>query len=84
MKGLTDLNSVVMCAINGMQAGDTKQEAVRSITSFVEGSYINKKTVQDLGNVSIEDVEKLHEMGFEFNINDGRVTGLILRQGGMN
>ena len=78
MKGLTDLNSVVMCAINGMQAGDTKQEAVQSITSFVEGSYINKKTVQDLGNVSIEDVEKLHEMGFEFNINDGRVTGLIL------
>jgi len=84
MRTEMNLNEVVMCAINGVEVGDTKKEAVMSITSFVEANYINKATIQDLSNLSISEIEKLYEMGFEFHINDGKVAGLILRQGGLN
>ena len=84
MRTEMNLNEVVMCAINGVEVGDTKKEAVMSITSFVEANYINKATIQDLSNLSISEIEKLYEMGFEFHINDGKVAGLILRQGDVN
>ena len=72
------LNEVVMGAINGIEAGDTKKEAVESIASFVEGNYINKDMIQDLSNLSIADVEKLGDLGFVFNISDGKVSGMVL------
>lgn len=83
MKGLNDLNSVVMCAINGMEAGDTKQEAAQSITSFVKANYVRKATLGDLGSLPLEDAILLHEKhGIEFKVNDGKVSGI--RFGGVS
>jgi hypothetical protein len=80
---LNDLNSVVLRAINGMEAGDTKQEAVQSITSFVKMNYIRKATLGDLDNLPAEDAMMLHERhGIEFKVNDGKVSGV--RFGGVN
>ncbi len=81
---LNNLNDVVTCAINKLEAGETKKEAVQEITSFVENNYINKETIQNLGTLSIIEVEKLHEMGFEFEVNSGKVAGLRFVQGGLN
>ena len=55
-----------------------QQVEVESITSFVEGNYINKDMIQDLSNLSIADVEKLGDLGFVFNISDGKVSGMVL------
>lgn len=71
---VSNLNDVVMCAINGIEAGDTKKEAAQSITSFVEANYIAKTMIQELRDITIADAEKLYSMGFEFTVNDGRIA----------
>lgn len=77
MQALNSLNAVIMCAINGIEAGDTKKEAVQSITSFVEENYMRKATLGDLGSLPIGEAAALHERyGMEFKVNDGKVFGV--------
>lgn len=77
---INDLNSIVMRAINGFEAGETKQEAVQTITSFVRENYIKKLTLGDLGKLPLEEAMLLHEAhGIEFKISGGKVKGIRFR-----
>lgn len=79
-RAINDLNSIVMRAINGVEAGETKQEAIQTITSFVKDNYIKKATLGDLGSLPLEEAILLHEThGIEFNINGGKVKGIRFR-----
>lgn len=74
---LNDLNTVVLRAINGLEAGESKQEAIQSITSFVGSNYIKKATFADIGNLPLEDAVMLNDVhGLEFSINDGKIKGI--------
>lgn len=82
MQAINTLNAVVMCAINGLEAGDTKKEAVQSITSFVEENYMRKATLGDLGSLPLAEAAALHEKyGMEFKVNDGKVLGVRFGSG---
>lgn len=82
MEALANLNVVTIRAINGMEVGETKKEAVQSITSFVEKNYIRKTTLGDIGSLPVEDAVMLHEKhGLEFKVNDGKVLGFKIKGG---
>lgn len=78
---ISDLNSVVMRAINGVEAGETKQEAVQAITSFVKNNYIKGTILGDIGNLPLEEAMFYHEAyGTEFDIRNGKVEGIRFRE----
>jgi hypothetical protein len=75
---LNDLNSVVLRAINGIEAGDTKQEAVQSITSFVKKEYIPVMALKKLDQLLISEAQRLHEeYGIEFEISHDWINGKV-------
>lgn len=77
MRALNCLNDVIMCAINGIEAGDTKREAVSSISTFVEENYMRKATFGDLGQLPIGEAAMLNErFGMEFKVKNGKVSGV--------
>ena len=80
-KVINDLNSVVMRAINGVEAGETKQEAIQAITSFVKNNYIKKAVLGDIENLPLEEAIFYHEAyGTEFDIRGGKVEGIRFRE----
>lgn len=83
MVELNSLDVVVKRAINGLEAGDTKKEAIDSITAFVENNYI-RPTLKDINSMDVNDAIELNKRhGIEFNIADGKVIGIRMI-GGLN
>jgi len=77
MERLNILSDVVMRAINGIEAGEQKKEAVQSVTSFVEENYMRKATFGDLGKLPLGDAVVLNKRyGMEFKVKDGKVSGV--------
>lgn len=75
MKGLNNLNDVIVCAINKVEIGDTKQQAVQDISSFVKSNYIDMKALKNINTLPIQEAKRLHEEhSVEFEVNDGIAT----------
>lgn len=84
MEAIMSLDMVATRAINGFEVGETKKEAVHSITSFVETNYVSKTTLADMGNLPVEDAVMLNKKhGIEFVVNDGKVLGFKIKRGMM-
>ncbi|MBU5312242.1 hypothetical protein KQI38_09400 [Tissierella carlieri] len=82
MEAIMSLDMVATRAINGIEVGETKQEAIHLITSFVESNYIRKTTLADMGSLPIKDAVVLNERhGIEFVVNDGKVMGFKIKKG---
>lgn len=74
MEALKNLNDVVVCAINSMDAGDSKKDVIHSITSYVKSKYIDMAEITDMENLSVTRAQWLHErFGIEFDVNAGNV-----------
>ncbi|GEM_PF-2449599 len=84
MEQVLSLKDVITCAINKIEVGETKKEAVQEITSYVENNYINKAMIQDLINLPLDDVAILHQEGFDFGVNGGELNGIVLKKEGQN
>lgn len=77
MHGLNCLSDVIMCAINSIEAGDSKKEAVQSIASFVEDHYMRKTKFADPGELPALEAKELNERcGMEYKVHDGKVLGI--------
>lgn len=75
------LDEVVLRAINGIEVGESKKEAVKEVSAFVDENYINKATLSDISILPAKDAADLYQkFGIEFHIKDGRFTGLRIER----
>ena len=78
---IMNLNQVVLRAINGFASGETKDEAVNTVTQFVKDNYFETVKLADIGMMSATQANQMHEKnGFEVCINDGKFQGFKIGQ----
>lgn len=78
---IMNLNQIVLRAINGFASGETKDEAVNTVTQFVKDNYFETVKLSDIGMMSAKQANQMHEKsGFEVCINDGKFYGFKIGQ----
>ncbi len=81
VEAVKSLDDVLLRAINGIEIGECKKEAVKEVSNFVDKNYIKKVSLSDINIIPAKDADTLYkQFGIEFQIKDGKFAGLRIER----